>query len=172
MATVYFSTGSNEGDRLSLLVQAAKLIDSKIGNIIDYSPVVESEPWGFDADITFYNQVLAVETEFTPHQVLNQLLEIENTLGRKRSGKEYVSRLIDIDILFYDNIQIDEDNLVIPHPLLQKRKFVLKPLAFIAPDLIHPILQVPTSDLLDMLNDTSQVTIAVEKEEFTLLLNQ
>jgi len=172
MAKVYFSTGSNQGDRLNLLVQAAKLIDNLIGKIIDYSPVIESEPWGFDAETAFYNQVLVVETELTPLQVLKLLLEIENTLGRKRSGKEYTSRLIDIDILFYDEIQMNNDSLVIPHPLLHKRKFVLEPLASVAPDLIHPVLISSISELLQSLNDTCQVSVALEKENFTLLLNQ
>jgi len=172
MAKVYFSTGSNQGDRIELLIQAVKLIDSKIGKVIDYSPVIESEPWGFDAETAFYNQVLSVETYLTPHQVLKKILEIENTLGRERSGKEYASRLIDIDILFYDEIQINEDTLVIPHPLLHKRKFVLEPLFAVAPDLIHPVLNSSISELLQSLDDTSLVTIAVEKVNFTLLLNQ
>lgn len=172
MAKVYFSTGSNQGDRLNMLVQAAKQIDSTIGKITDYSPVIESEPWGFEADTAFYNQVLAVDTELSPLQVLHQLLEIEKTLGRERTGKEYTSRLIDIDILLYDKIQIHESDLVIPHPLLHKRKFVLKPLVSIAPDLIHPVLMRSVSELLQSLDDTSQVSIAVEKVNFTLLLNQ
>jgi len=172
MAKVYFSTGSNQGNRLNSLVQAAKLIDSVVGKVVDYSPVVESEPWGFDAETAFFNQVLVVETELAPRQVLKKILEIENTLGRKRSGTEYSSRLIDIDILFYDEIQMNEDSLVIPHPLLHKRKFVLEPLAAVAPHLIHPVLLSSIAELLQSLNDTSHVSVAVEKMNFTRLLNQ
>ena len=172
MAKVYFSTGSNQGDRLNSLVQAAKLIDSLIGKVIQFSPVVESEPWGFEAETTFYNQVLMVETQLTPQQVLNQVLEIETTLGRKRSGKEYSSRKIDIDILFYNEKQVEENNLVIPHPLLHKRNFVLQPLAEIAPDLVHPVFQTTISELLSQLKDSSRISVAVEKEEFTRLFNQ
>ena len=113
-----------------------------------------------------------VVTELAPRQVLKKILEIENTLGRKRSGTEYSSRIIDIDILFYDEIQLNEKSLVIPHPLLHKRKFVLEPLAAVAPHLIHPVLLSPVSELLQQLKDTSQVTTAVEKANFTLLLNQ
>jgi len=172
MAKVYFSTGSNQGNRLNSLVQAAKLIDSVVGKVVDYSPVVESEPWGFDAETAFFNQVLVVETELAPRQVLKKILEIENTLGRKRSGTEYSSRLIDIDILFYDEIQMNEDSLVIPHPLLHKRKFVLEPLAAVAPHLIHPVLLSSIAELLQSLDDTSHVSVAVEKMNFTRLLNQ
>ena len=170
MAKVYFSTGSNQGDRINLLVQAAKLIDSLIGKIIDYSPVVESEPWGFKAETAFYNQVLVVETDLTARQVLEQALEIEKTLGRKRSGTEYASRLIDIDILFYDEIQIHENDLKIPHPLLHKRKFVLEPLATVAPVFIHPVLLTTISELLYLLNDSSELPVAVEKVNFARLL--
>jgi len=172
MAKVYFSTGSNQGDRLNSLVQAAKLIDSLIGKVIQFSPVVESEPWGFEAETTFYNQVLVVETQQTPQQVLKQVLEIETKLGRKRSGKEYSSRIIDIDILFYNEKQVEENNLVIPHPLLHKRNFVLQPLAEIAPDLVHPVFQTTISELLSQLKDSSRISVAVEKEEFTRLFNQ
>jgi len=172
MAKVYFSTGSNQGKRIDLLVQAAKLIESDIGKIIDYSPVVESEPWGFMADTAFLNQILVVDTEFSPHLVLEKILEIEKILGRKRSGTGYTSRLIDIDILFYNEIQMNEDHLVIPHPLLHKRKFVLQPLAAVAPHLIHPVLLIPVSGLLHQLKDSGQVSTEVEKADFALLLNQ
>lgn len=172
MAKVYFSLGSNQGDRLKSLVMATKLIGNLIGKIIQYSPVVESEPWGFNADTTFYNLALMAETELTPQQVLAQILEIENSLGRKRSGKEYSSRKIDIDILFYDDKQITENNLMIPHPLLHKRRFVLEPLAAIAPELIHPVYHATIAELLNQMEDTSRILVTVEKEEFARLLHQ
>ena len=172
MVRVYFSSGSNQGNRLNSLVQAARLIDKRVGKIIQYSPVVETEPWGFKAETSFYNQVLMVETQYSPQQVLNKVLEIEQQLGRIRSGKGYSSRMIDIDILFYDEIQLAEHNLVIPHPLLHERKFVLEPLAAIAPGLIHPVLHKTISELLQQLKDTSPVISVVEKAEFTRLFNQ
>lgn len=172
MAKVYFSLGSNQGDRLKSLVMATKLIGNLIGKIMHYSPVVESEPWGFNADTTFYNLALMAETELTPQQVLAQILEIENSLGRKRSGKEYSSRKIDIDILFYDDKQITENNLMIPHPLLHKRRFVLEPLAAIAPELIHPVYHATIAELLNQMEDTSRIFVTVEKEEFARLLQQ
>lgn len=151
---------------------ATKLIGNKIGKVLNYSPVVESEPWGFKAETTFYNQILLVKTEFSPQTVLTKILEIENTLGRKRIGKEYSSRSIDIDILFYDEMQIHEDNLVIPHPLLHKRKFILEPLSTIAAELIHPALHLTVTEILQQVKDNSRVFNVIEKDEFAKLLNQ
>jgi 2-amino-4-hydroxy-6-hydroxymethyldihydropteridine diphosphokinase len=170
MAKVYFSSGSNQGDRLDWLLRAAKYIDQMVGNILRVSPVVESEPWGFDAEAKFYNQVLLVETELTPHQVLHAILDIEKTLGRIRSGATYSSRNIDIDILFYDEVEIDEASLKIPHPLLHKREFVLVPFASIAPDLVHPLFQMSISGLLTQLGNSSKVKIVSGANEFTELL--
>lgn len=172
MAKVYFSLGSNQGDRMVSLVKATKLIDMLIGRVLLFSPVVESEPWGFEAETNFLNMALMVETELAPQQVLAGMLEIENILGRKRSGAGYVSRSIDIDILFYDDKQINEDKLVIPHPLLHMRQFVLEPLHAIAPDFIHPVFNATISDLLSQLNRTGPVLVVVEKDEFARLLNQ
>ena len=172
MAKVYFSLGSNQGDRLVILVKATKLIDILIGRVLLYSPVVESESWGFEAETNFYNQVIMVETEHTPQQILAGILEIENILGRKRSGNGYESRSIDIDILFYDDKQINEDKLVIPHPLLHMREFVLEPLHTIAPDFIHPVFNTTISNLLSQLKGTGPVSIAIGKDEFARLLNQ
>lgn len=170
MAEVYLSLGSNEGDRLNSLVKAAKLIGNLIGRINKYSSVIESEPWGFSAEITFYNMVLLIDTECTPRQVLTKALEIETSLGRTRHGKEYASRIIDIDILFYNTETINGDNLVIPHPLMHKRKFVLQPLSEVAPDLIHPVLNSSITELLLSLNEPVPLPIAVEKREFASLM--
>jgi 2-amino-4-hydroxy-6-hydroxymethyldihydropteridine diphosphokinase len=170
MAEVYLSLGSNEGDRLNSLVKATKLIDNLIGTITQYSSVVESEPWGFSAEMTFYNMVLLIDTECTPHQVLTKALEIETSLGRIRHGKEYTNRSIDIDILFYNAEKINTDNLVIPHPLMHKRKFVLQPLAEIAPELIHPVLNSSITELLLSLNEPVPLSISVEKREFASLM--
>lgn len=171
MAEVYLSLGSNDGDRLNSLVKATKLIGNLIGRIKKYSSVVESEPWGFSAEMTFYNTVLLIDTENTPNQVLIIALEIEASLGRVRHGKAYTNRSIDIDILFYNEEIINDDNLVIPHPLMHKRKFVLQPLSEIAPGLIHPVLHSSITELLLSLNEPAPLSIAVEKREFASLLN-
>jgi 2-amino-4-hydroxy-6-hydroxymethyldihydropteridine diphosphokinase len=170
MARVYFSTGSNQGDRLNSLVRATKLIEELIGTLISYTAVYESEPWGFTADTKFYNQVLLLDTELSPQQVLTNILEIEKSLGRKRLGRTYSSRSIDIDILFYDDKIIKSDKLVIPHPMMHQRKFVLEPLATIAPELIHPVFQVTISSLLLQTEDSSGISVVVRKSVFAELL--
>jgi len=171
MAKVYFSLGSNEGDRLHSLVEATKLIDKLIGEVKQYSSVVESEPWGFKAETAFYNMVLLADTEFTPQQVLTKVLGIEASLGRIRHGKAYTDRIIDIDILFFNEEMINDDSLVIPHPLLHLRKFVLHPLAEITGDVIHPVLNTTVSELLLRLNEPNPLSIAVDQEEFARLIN-
>lgn len=171
MAEVYLSLGSNENDRLNALVKATKLIDSLIGTVNKYSSVIESEPWGFKAETSFYNMVLCVDTQFTPHQVLNKVLDIEKSMGRVRQGKDYTSRNIDIDILFFDKQQINEDNLVIPHPLMHERMFVLQPLAEIAPEFIHPVHLTSATKLLLQLKEADTIPIVVSQKEFASLLN-
>lgn len=166
MAKVYFSTGSNEGDRLNSLVEAAKLIEKQIGTIIDLSPVVESEPMGFVAETNFYNQVLLVETNLMPQQIIKIVLEIEAGMGRVRSGKSYISRIIDIDILFYDDILFSDGDLVIPHRRLHERNFVMQPLMTIAPLYIHPLLKISITELLRISVDKSLVFTVVEKNDF------
>ena len=171
MAKIYLSTGSNQGDRLMLLVAAAKYISKMVGRVDQFSQVIESEPWGFEAETTFYNQVLVVETALAPREVLEQVLKIEQILGRERSGNGYSSRTIDIDILFFDSELINEPDFVVPHPGLHKRRFVLFPLAEVAPELIHPVFKVPVAKLLERLHDESRITAAVDKDEFARLLN-
>ena len=172
MTKVYFSLGSNEGDRLHSLVEATKLIDSVIGKVMQYSPVIDTEPWGFDAETSFYNMAIEVESDFTPHEILNKILDIEKSLGRIRHGKTYTNRIIDIDILFYGKEMIKDFTLTIPHPLLHKRMFVLQPLAAIAPDLIHPVLHASVAELLLRSDETCTISVAVEKEEFACLLGR
>lgn len=171
MAKLYLSLGSNQGDRLNSLVEATKLINIHVGEVILNSPVFESEPWGFIAKTTFYNLVLLVETVLKPQHVLTEILKIEKELGRIRSGKVYISRIIDIDILFYDDAQIDEGSLAIPHPRLQLRRFVLEPLAAIAPGLDHPVFHITILQMLHQLEDKGSISVTLGKQEFTDLWN-
>ncbi len=169
MAEVYFSLGSNVGDRISSLVEATACIEKQIGLVKLHSSVIESEPWCFYSETAFYNMVLLVDTDLTPHHILLEALGIEKALGRVRQGKGYSNRIIDIDILFCDEMEINDENLQVPHPMLHKRKFVLYPMAEIAPGLIHPVLHESVAKLLQGLNEPGLVTIVADQKEFARL---
>ncbi len=124
----------------------------------------KTEAWGFDAPELFTNQVLVADTDLAPREVLDKVREIETALGRDRiaehkekmrTGQPYSSRIIDIDILFYDDEIIADDDLVIPHPLLHERDFVLEPLNEVAPRKIHPVLQQTVAELWDEIDGRS-----------------
>lgn len=170
MANVYLSLGSNQGDRLDLLCKATRCIAELIGKVKSFSPVIESEPWGFDAETNFFNLIVLVRTELDPLQVLESVLKIEKSLGRKRLNNTYSSRTIDIDILFYNQSIIKVNELTVPHPRLHMRKFVLEPLAMIAPDFVHPVLKKPISSLLSELKDKNPIAVIVDTEKFAELL--
>lgn len=146
MHRVALLIGGNQGDRRQLINQATELIRQRIGSVVAFSKVHETEPWGdFEGNDTraFLNRALLVETELSAEETLHAALEIENALGRKRhpSAKKYQSRPMDIDIIFYDNEVIDTPDLVVPHPRMHLRRFVLEPLAEIMPDYVHPLLE-------------------------------
>lgn len=159
MNNVVILTGSNLGDRFSLLNRAKDMIIHDIGKLLSYSPIVKSEAWGFDSSHFFLNQVLVIETEFTANEVLSKTQEIECNLGRTRKEKQWSSRLIDIDILFFNKEVIDSEQLTIPHKYIQDRKFTLFALDFILPNFIHPTLNMSINQLLTMCNDQSEVEV-------------
>ena len=146
MATTYLLTGSNLGESLTFIQSAKSNIEAQIGKVSKASSVFKTAPWGNLNQPPFLNQVLQCETDFTPYQLIQHVLDIETAMGRTRQHK-WEARIIDIDILFYDDI-ILTGNLNIPHPLLHLRRFVLEPLNEIAPYLIHPQLQKNISELL------------------------
>ncbi len=170
MAKVYFSLGSNQGDRLTYLVEAIQHIEKRVGKVLSFSEVFESEPWGFDADTNFYNMAIIAETELSPEHILEIILQTEKAMGRLRSGAAYSSREIDVDILFYDTLILKSDSLTIPHPRLHKRKFVLEPLAGIAPDYMHPVLQTTIAVLNSRVDNDSLIKIVAPKPEIANLL--
>jgi 2-amino-4-hydroxy-6-hydroxymethyldihydropteridine diphosphokinase len=156
--------GSNIEPRVSFLKNAFSLISEKAGKPLLVSKIYESEPWGFKNNISFLNQVIVINTYVKPQTLLNICLSIEQLLGRKRtSSKGYTSRTIDIDILYYGSKIIKTNNLTIPHPLLQERKFTLMPLTEIIPEFIHPIFNTSQKKLLELCNDNSSVKIYNEK---------
>jgi 2-amino-4-hydroxy-6-hydroxymethyldihydropteridine diphosphokinase len=137
MNRVYLLTGGNEGDRLEQLRQAAIRIALHCGQIDQRSAVYETAAWGKTDQAPFLNQALALQTDLDPASLLEELLAIETKMGRIRTEK-FGSRTIDIDILLFNQEQIDHPDLKIPHPELQNRRFALEPLNEIAPEWNHP----------------------------------
>lgn len=154
--TAYLITGTNIGNRSQNLKQALICIIDECGALIKASGIYETAAWGNQDQQAFYNQVIVIETNLSPQQLISSLLNIEKKLGRIRNEK-YGPRIIDIDILFIDNLIIHEPHLTIPHPHLQNRRFVLTPLAEVAGNFIHPSLHKNISTLLAECNDELNV---------------
>ncbi|TLF43204.1 2-amino-4-hydroxy-6-hydroxymethyldihydropteridine diphosphokinase [Maribacter aurantiacus] len=156
--TVYFSIGSNLGQKRNNLQKAIFMIGERIGDVTAVSSVYNTPSWGFESD-DFYNVCLEAQTTLKPAEVLEQLLAIEKQLGRERSLESgYQSRNIDLDIIYYETLVVDTDQLTLPHPRMAERKFVLKPLADIAPQFYHPIVNKDTRNLLQETRDKSEIT--------------
>lgn len=136
MHTVYLSLGTNLGDKEANINRAIEKINDSVGTVLRTSSFIETEPWGFDSSNTFLNAALCVETNLSPEQLLNATQLIEREMGRthKSVNRVYHDRLIDIDILLYDDITISTPALTIPHPLMQERDFVMIPLREIIED--------------------------------------
>ena len=137
MATLYLSLGTNMGDRPKNLSQAMELIAREVGTVVAASDVIETEPWGFDSGNAFLNMVAKVETELEPIDALHVTQEIEKRLGRSEKSENgvYHDRIIDIDLLMYDDLTMNTPQLTLPHPLMRQRPFVMEPLLQIAPEL-------------------------------------
>ncbi|MFO8236035.1 MAG: 2-amino-4-hydroxy-6-hydroxymethyldihydropteridine diphosphokinase [Bacteroidales bacterium] len=158
MDRLYLLLGSNQNNREALLQTATEQIKSQIGDLIQCSSIYETEPWGFKDDMYFLNQVVVFESGKPPLQILDQINEVEKKLGRKRENvDQYTSRPIDVDILFYGNRIYNMEQLKIPHPLIQERRFALVPMVEIEPDFVHPQLQRRISALLDECPDPLEV---------------
>jgi len=155
MALVYFGLGTNLGDKENNLQSAIDKIKKRIGKVLFQSAFHVSAPWGFKSENSFLNAVIAVETEHSPLSIIEETQSIEKEIGRKKksSGGVYSDRLIDIDILLYDNLILHTDNLDIPHPLMTERAFVMKPLCEIAPELIIPGTEKSVQRFCEELND-------------------
>ena len=153
MNNVVLSLGSNLGDKVFYLKEAVKLLNLRIGEAFLSSSVYETEAWGMVSDETFYNIVLVLKTEMNPFRLLKESMQIESELGRERVSEGYASRTIDIDILFFNEEIIETNELTIPHLHIQKRNFVLAPLAEILPEFRHPILKMTAKELLEISQD-------------------
>ena len=166
MSIIYLLLGGNIGDKLFFIDSAINAIKTDVGNIITKSSIYETAPWGFEHQNSFLNQVVVAKTLLSPHQLLLKLKKIEISIGRKSQNRSkqkstlkriYEARKIDIDILFYDNLQINDKDLTIPHKQLHNRMFTLVPLNEIKPDLIHPVINKNISQLIEECKDTLEV---------------
>jgi len=155
---VFIGIGSNLGDRKANCQEArAKLNELENTRVVAASSYYESEPHG-NAKTWFVNSVIQLETEFSPADLLKQTKKIEDAMGRKRvKGKRWGSRVVDLDILLFNNEILNKRNLKLPHPRMAKRRFVLAPLAELAPQLVHPGLNQSISELLATVDDNKGI---------------
>ena len=149
MATAYLSLGSNLGDKRKYLATAIDLLAKKCGNVYCQSGFYETKPWGFESPNFFLNAAVRLETALDPMALLAVTKQIEHKLGRthKTTGIAYQDRIIDIDLLLYDDIILHTKELILPHPRMCQRLFVMQPLAEIAPLLRHPLLNCNMAEL-------------------------
>jgi 2-amino-4-hydroxy-6-hydroxymethyldihydropteridine diphosphokinase len=152
MAVVFLSIGSNSGDRSVYLQQSLKWIEQGIGNIVKHSDIYETQSWGFEGQ-NFLNMVVKVETSLTPQGIIDIIQSVEQQMGRVRISGQYADRIIDLDILFFEKEVISDKNLIIPHPRLHERLFVLEPMMDIAPDFVHPVFNKPIQQLREECQD-------------------
>ena len=158
--SVFILLGSNLGDRQLLVNQACEMMEERCGRIVSKSRLYESEPWGFKSEHWFLNQVVVLDTEMSPDDLMDALLAIEKELGRDRTTPHegYVSRPMDLDILYWGkDLIVEKQHVIVPHPRLHKRRFTLLPLCDVAPDYVHPILKKTNRQLLDECQDTGVV---------------
>jgi|WetSurMetagenome_2_1015567.scaffolds.fasta_scaffold13179_2 2-amino-4-hydroxy-6-hydroxymethyldihydropteridine diphosphokinase len=159
MTEVYLGLGSNMGDREKNLSDAISLLSKEAGAILQCSSVWETAPWGFEAETSFLNMVISVQTGLEVDEFFRVMHSIESRLGRERSGRGYCSRTMDIDVLFWGVEIINREGIIIPHPAIAARLFVLKPLNEIAADFVHPVTKLPVSEMLGKCGDRSEVKL-------------
>ena len=148
--------GGNVGDKSKIFQQTKKLISERIGLITKESSVYATEPWGFESEL-FWNQALITETDLDPHEILIQTQSIEKEMGRISKSISYEARTIDIDLLFYDDLVLEMPGLIIPHPRMGERRFVLIPLAEIASNICHPQTGLTVLEMLQKCRDPLRV---------------
>ena len=162
MNYTYLITGGNIGDKKKNLEKAASHIEKKIGQILKSSAIYETAAWGNTDQATFYNQVLLVETSLLPNELMSSILDIEKKMGRVRTTKN-AARIIDIDILFFNDEIIDTESVVVPHKEIPNRQFVLKPLLELAPDYVHPFLKKTITQLEAETTDTLEAFPVIDQ---------
>lgn len=157
MQKVFLGIGGNIGNKQANFEKVYTIIEKELGKIVLSSSVYETPPWGFHADENFWNQIILINTEKSPTELLSKIHEIENLFDRERGANIYTSREMDIDILYVDDLYIEKETLIIPHPKIQQRMFVLVPLNEIAPEFKHPLLRLTSFEMLENCKDESIV---------------
>ena len=158
MARVCLSLGSNLGPRETYLRKALQALDKELGSLVKCSSFYETLPWGFSSDSLFLNAAACFDTLLSPEEVLAVTQQIEKSLGRKEKSRQgqYADRCIDIDVLLYDDRVMQTPDMILPHPHMAERMFVLEPLAEIMPHLLHPLLRKTILQLKEELAERSE----------------
>lgn len=160
--SVYIALGTNLGNRQDNLSRACELLQHMAGQILSYSAAYETTPVGFESTDLFLNSVVELETELEPQDLLKILRQIEEQMGRVRTRSTgYESRIIDLDMIDYKGILLNSSELILPHPRMHQRKFVLVPLSEISPDWRHPELNISLKELLNRLKSDENITKSV-----------
>ncbi len=158
MHNVFLGIGGNTGNKQKNFEDVYAVIEKELGKIVEASSVYETPPWGFQSDDVFWNSVIEIESSFSPEELLQKIHSIENQFGRTRNMREgYSSRPIDIDILYFDDLYLETEELIIPHRRMHLRRFVLVPLNEIAPALKHPLLRLTSFEMLENCKDQSVI---------------
>jgi 2-amino-4-hydroxy-6-hydroxymethyldihydropteridine diphosphokinase len=155
---LFLCLGGNLGNKAEIFDETLGFLKNKIGNLIRASSLFSSPAWGFESENKFWNQVILLETTLSPLAVVHEIRIIENHFDRKREPGIILSRKMDIDILFYDDLVLNSEKLTIPHPLIGLRNFVLVPLAEIAPELVHPVSKETIKEMILKCLDKSIIT--------------
>ncbi|OFY90749.1 MAG: 2-amino-4-hydroxy-6-hydroxymethyldihydropteridine diphosphokinase [Bacteroidetes bacterium RIFCSPLOWO2_12_FULL_31_6] len=163
MKQVILSLGGNMGDVKQTFIKAINCLENKVGKLVKSSALYTTKAWGVENQPDFINQVLVFKTQLIPKEVLKICLQTEKEFGRERvEGRKWQKRVIDIDILFYESEIINSTNLIIPHPYLHQRNFVLFPLAELVPQFIHPLLGKTIDELKKSCQDNLKVIKLLE----------
>lgn len=156
---IYLCIGGNLGDRDANMEEVMTFIEFNFGDIVAISPIVESEGWQMTNVPPFLNQIVHIRSELTNAQLVEEIHDLDDFYGREKASGQYLSRAMDLDVLFIGNEIIEEEDLVVPHPRIQERRFVLDPFVRLYPDFIHPVLGKSMSTLLAECPDTNPVEL-------------
>lgn len=151
------SIGTNTGNRIQNLKKAITEINARLGKIEKISSVYESEPWGFESENWFYNMLVVLNASVDPLHLIEKLLEIERSMGRIRNKNGYSDRCIDLDVILCNEFTICSKNIILPHPHMHKRLFVLLPLQELMPQWVHPFFKKNTDELIRICEDKSRI---------------